>query len=65
MVVIGILLFLAMNALNNRENKRVVRYVTMKAEEMMMDRNSRQNFNSQFQNHYPGACASDGPNGIK
>jgi hypothetical protein len=61
--IFGVILFIIMNALNKRENDRIVSYVTAKAREMMEDPNSRQNFNAQYEMHQNQQA--DGPNGIK
>ena len=53
-----------MNAINVRENRRFVAYVSAKAEEMVNNSNSRQRFNL---NHSNGQVpmASTGPNGTR
>ena len=58
----GVVLAYVMNALNKRENARIIAYVAAKAEEMRNDVNSRQRFNENY-----GRCTQGqlGPNGVK
>ena len=61
MIAFGLLLAFIMNLINKREYERIMAYVTMQAEAMRNDQNSRQRFNEQYD---PQTHNENGPNGL-